>query len=76
MGERPPVGPPHSGIASRIVHLRADLLGARLVAHDPDDDLAADMADRYTGALALSLGGGTHQRQRNAIADGLLHLPR
>jgi alkylation response protein AidB-like acyl-CoA dehydrogenase len=63
-------------LAVRIAHLRADLLGARLVAHVPGDDVAADMAERFTGALALSFGGGTHQMQRNTIADGLLRLPR
>jgi len=63
-------------LASRIAHLRADLLGARLMAYVPGDDIAADMADRFNGALALSFGGGTHQMQRNAIADGLLGLPR
>jgi alkylation response protein AidB-like acyl-CoA dehydrogenase len=63
-------------LASRIAHLRHELLGPRLVAHGPGDDFAAQMADRFTGALALSLGGGTHQIQRNAIADGLLRMPR
>lgn len=63
-------------LASRIAHLRLELLGPRLVAHRPEDDFAAQMADRFTGALALSLGGGTHQIQRNAIADGLLRMPR
>ncbi len=63
-------------LASRIAHLRHELLGPRLTAHGPGDDFAAQMADRFTGALALSLGGGTHQIQRNAIADGLLRLPR
>ena len=45
------------------------------MAHGSCDDFAAQMADRFTGALALSLGGRTHQIQRNTIADGLLRMP-
>ena len=63
-------------LASRIAHLRHELLGPRLVAHGSGDDFVAQMADRYTGALALSLVGGTHQIQRNEIPDGLLRMPR
>jgi alkylation response protein AidB-like acyl-CoA dehydrogenase len=67
------------GVGSMVVqlaHLRADLLGPRLLAHHPGDEIAAAMAEQFTGALALSLGGGTHEMQRNAIADSLLRMPR
>jgi alkylation response protein AidB-like acyl-CoA dehydrogenase len=63
-------------MSMRLAYLRADLLGPRLTGYPEGDRLAAAMAEQFTGALAFSLGGGTHQMQRNAIAEGLLGMPR
>ncbi|ODQ93806.1 hypothetical protein BHQ17_11815 [Mycolicibacterium holsaticum] len=56
--------------------LRAELLGMSAAAIGPDDHAAALGGERFVSSLGLSLGGGTHQMQRNAIADGLLRMPR
>jgi alkylation response protein AidB-like acyl-CoA dehydrogenase len=56
--------------------LRARLLGPRVFALDDGDQDLAAISERVVSSLALSLGGGTHQMQRNAIADGLLGMPR
>ncbi|HET7722735.1 MAG TPA: acyl-CoA dehydrogenase family protein, partial [Acidimicrobiales bacterium] len=56
--------------------LHADLLGARAAAFDPGDDEAAHAVEYANRALAYAIGGGTHEMQRNAIAERLLGLPR
>lgn len=56
--------------------LRARLLGPRVFALDDADRDLAGISERVVSSLALSLGGGTHQMQRNAIAEGLLGMPR
>jgi alkylation response protein AidB-like acyl-CoA dehydrogenase len=56
--------------------LRAELLGMNVAAIDPNDHAAALVSERVVSSLGLSLGGGTQQMQRNAIADGLLKMPR
>ncbi|MCV6983196.1 acyl-CoA dehydrogenase family protein [Mycolicibacterium pulveris] len=56
--------------------LRAELLGMEIAAVDPSDQAAALVSERFVSSLGLSLGGGTHQMQRNAIAEGLLKMPR
>ena len=56
--------------------LRARLLGPRAFAFEDGDRGLAAISERMVSSLALSLGGGTHQVQRNAIAEGLLGMPR
>ena len=58
-----------------LAFLHAELLGARAVAFAGDDD-GAHVAATVNRALAYAIGGGTHEMQRNAVAERLLGLPR
>ncbi|GAA0623728.1 acyl-CoA dehydrogenase [Sporichthya brevicatena] len=81
-GDEPPLGAAAAGklavgtINVQFNELRARLLGPRAFAFPDDDRDVAAISERIVSSLALSLGGGTHQMQRNAIAEGLLGMPR
>jgi alkylation response protein AidB-like acyl-CoA dehydrogenase len=62
--------------AVRLAMLRAEILGPRSVAFAGDDEEGRRAAESVTRALAYVIGGGTHEMQRNAVAERLLGLPR
>lgn len=62
--------------AAELAFLHADLLGPRAVAFPTGDDEAIHTAESVNRALAYAIGGGTHEMQRNAVAERLLGLPR
>ena len=62
--------------AAELAFLRADLLGPRAVAFPAGDDEGLHTAESVNRALAYGIGGGTHEMQRNAVAERLLGLPR
>jgi alkylation response protein AidB-like acyl-CoA dehydrogenase len=62
--------------ALNLAFLHAGLLGPRTLAFAPGDDEARHAAESVNRALAYAIGGGTHEMQRNAIAERLLGLPR
>lgn len=63
-------------IAVELASLRTEVLGLRGLAAEVDDPLGEVAAERMASCLALSIGGGTHEMQRNAVGEGLLGLPR
>jgi alkylation response protein AidB-like acyl-CoA dehydrogenase len=62
--------------AAELAFLHADLLGPRAVAFPTGDHEALHSAESVNRALAYAIGGGTHEMQRNAVAERLLGLPR
>jgi alkylation response protein AidB-like acyl-CoA dehydrogenase len=62
--------------AAELAFLHADMLGPRAVAFPSGDCEALHSAESVNRALAYAVGGGTHEMQRNAVAERLLGLPR
>ena len=62
--------------AAELAFLHADMLGPRAVAFPTGDCEALHSAESVNRALAYAIGGGTHEMQRNAVAERLLGLPR
>lgn len=59
-----------------LAFLHAELLGPRAVVFAAGDDDGVQVAESVNRALAYTIGGGTHEMQRNAVAERLLGLPR
>lgn len=62
--------------AVQLALLRAEMLGPRSVAFAPGDEDGRRAAESVNRSLAYAIGGGTHEMQRNAVAERLLGLPR
>ena len=59
-----------------LAFLHAELLGPRVLAFAAGDEEGIHAAEWVNRALAYAIGGGTHEMQRNAVAERLLGLPR
>ena len=59
-----------------LAFLHAEMLGPRALAFAAGDEDGLHVAESVNRALAYAIGGGTHEMQRNAVAERLLGLPR